>query len=44
VHCSVGASANQPGNVIADMLALFQKELKARDADANSSSVARQLD
>lgn len=35
VHCSEGASANQPGNVIADLLALFQKQLS--DSDSTSA-------
>jgi hypothetical protein len=36
VHCSEHHSANQPGNVIADLLALFQRELSARGAAAKS--------
>lgn len=36
VHCSEHHSANQPGNVIADLLALFQRELSAHATAAKS--------
>jgi hypothetical protein len=50
VRCSAGASANQPGKVIAELLAMFQRELDARqgviastaDADSAASADARQ--
>jgi hypothetical protein len=31
LRCSAGASANQPGNVIADLLALFERRIEERE-------------